>query len=205
MSKRGLAALATKAITVRIEFAVKKQAEEMLDDMGLDMTTYIIASVKALVRERRIPFEMATTQYLNDQSTCLRFPEARKAAANSAQTVAAEPAADTVEPDDIPQPQPEVDKPVEIVAVPEKPVRAVAEKPARATPEKPKRAVPEKPAEAERTFAYPTRKVATQFVTDRSILDRLAEAEAEAGEPGTQLLGRQEIFGRIRGRQAYEI
>ncbi|MCL2857916.1 MAG: type II toxin-antitoxin system RelB/DinJ family antitoxin [Oscillospiraceae bacterium] len=60
--------MATKAITVRIEFAVKKQAEAMLEEMGLDMPTYIIASVKSLVREKRIPFEMVTAEYITDQA-----------------------------------------------------------------------------------------------------------------------------------------
>ena len=60
--------MATRAVTIRIEDAVKEQAETMLEDMGLNMTTYIVSSLKALVRERKIPFELVTTQYLVDQT-----------------------------------------------------------------------------------------------------------------------------------------
>jgi len=61
--------LAIKATTVRIELAVRKQAEEMLEEIGMDLNTYLTASVKALVRERKVPFEMATAQYIADQAT----------------------------------------------------------------------------------------------------------------------------------------
>ena len=56
-----------KAITIRVDDAVKEQAEIMLEDMGMNMTTYVVSSLKALVREKRIPFDMVTTHYLNDQ------------------------------------------------------------------------------------------------------------------------------------------
>jgi len=59
--------LKTRAITVRVEDAVKEQAEMMLEDMGINMTTYVVSSLKALIREKRIPFEMVTSQYRSDQ------------------------------------------------------------------------------------------------------------------------------------------
>jgi len=59
--------MAIKAITIRVDDAVKEQAELMLDDMGLNMTSYIVSSLKALVREKRIPFDMVTSHYVNDQ------------------------------------------------------------------------------------------------------------------------------------------
>jgi DNA-damage-inducible protein J len=74
--------LAIKAITVRVEDIVKEQAETMLEDMGLNMTTYIVSSLKALVRERRIPFEIVTTQYLTDQTILEKLAEAEREAAN---------------------------------------------------------------------------------------------------------------------------
>jgi len=74
--------LATKAITVRIDDAVKAQAEAMLNDMGMNMTTYIAASLKALVRQRKIPFELVTTQYLADQIILYELAVAEKEAAS---------------------------------------------------------------------------------------------------------------------------
>jgi len=75
--------LATKAITVRVEDTVKEQAEAMLEDMGMNMTTYIVSSLKALVREKKIPFEMITTQYLTEQMVLEKLTEAEREAANS--------------------------------------------------------------------------------------------------------------------------
>ena len=80
--RKGLIVLATKAITVRVEDAVKEQAEAMLEDMGINMTTYIVSSLKALVREKRIPFELVTTQYLTDQMILEKLAEAEKEAAD---------------------------------------------------------------------------------------------------------------------------
>jgi len=59
--------MATKAVTFRVDDTIKKEAETMLEDIGMNMTTYIVSSLKALVRERKIPFELVTAQYLNDQ------------------------------------------------------------------------------------------------------------------------------------------
>jgi len=68
----------TKAITVRVDGATKDQAEKMLDDIGINMTTYITSSLKALVREKRIPFEMVTSQYLSDQDIVVKLMEAEQ-------------------------------------------------------------------------------------------------------------------------------
>jgi addiction module RelB/DinJ family antitoxin len=52
----------TQTITVRVKGTAKEQAETILDDIGLTFTGYINASVQALVRERRIPFEMVSSE-----------------------------------------------------------------------------------------------------------------------------------------------
>jgi DNA-damage-inducible protein J len=72
--------LADKAITVRIDGVTKEQAEKMLEEMGMNMTTYIVSSLKALVRERRIPFDMVTQEYLADQVILAKLAEAEKEA-----------------------------------------------------------------------------------------------------------------------------
>lgn len=74
--------LANKAITVCVDSATREQAEKMLDEMGINMTTYIVSSLKALVRERRIPFNMVTTEYLADQVILAKLAEAEKEANN---------------------------------------------------------------------------------------------------------------------------
>jgi len=57
----------SKAITVRIDENVKQQAEDMLSEIGLNMTTYINSSLKALVREKKVPFELTTKQQANSE------------------------------------------------------------------------------------------------------------------------------------------
>ena len=74
--------LADKAITVRVDGVTKEQAERMLAEMGINMTTYIASSLKALVRERRIPFEMVTREYLTDQMILAKLAESEKEAAD---------------------------------------------------------------------------------------------------------------------------
>jgi DNA-damage-inducible protein J len=70
----------TKAITVRIDETVKKHAEEMLEDIGMNMTTYIVLCLKALLRENKVPFELTTTQCLTDQIILEKLIEAEKEA-----------------------------------------------------------------------------------------------------------------------------
>ena len=70
--------LADKSITVRVDGATKAQAERMLNEMGINMTAYIASSLKALVRERRIPFNMVTQEYLADQTILAKLAEAEK-------------------------------------------------------------------------------------------------------------------------------
>ena len=55
----------SKAVTMRIDETLKRQAEETLEEIGLNMTTYFITSLKALVREKKVPFELTTIQKSN--------------------------------------------------------------------------------------------------------------------------------------------
>ena len=54
-----------KSITMRIDDNLKKQADETLEEIGLNMTAYFTSSLKALVREKKVPFELTTRQQLN--------------------------------------------------------------------------------------------------------------------------------------------
>jgi DNA-damage-inducible protein J len=56
-----------KSIAIRIDDELKRQAETTLDELGLNITTYLISSLKALVREQGVPFDLTTKQRANEQ------------------------------------------------------------------------------------------------------------------------------------------
>lgn len=45
-------------ITIRIDDDTKKQLQELMTELGLDITTYFTMAAKQAIRERRIPFEI---------------------------------------------------------------------------------------------------------------------------------------------------
>ena len=47
-------------ITIRIDDDIKKQLQELMTELGLDITTYFTMASKQAIRERRIPFEITT-------------------------------------------------------------------------------------------------------------------------------------------------
>ncbi|MBN2285495.1 MAG: type II toxin-antitoxin system RelB/DinJ family antitoxin [Tissierellales bacterium] len=48
--------MANTNITIRMDEELKRQAEDLFSDLGLSMTSAIIAFTKQAVREQRIPF-----------------------------------------------------------------------------------------------------------------------------------------------------
>lgn len=52
--------MATVNMSIRMDTELKKQAEGMLSDMGLNMTTAMNMFLRQVVRQGRIPFEIAT-------------------------------------------------------------------------------------------------------------------------------------------------
>ncbi len=52
--------MATVNMSIRMDKDLKKQAEAMLSDMGLNMTTAMNMFLRQVVRQGRIPFEIAT-------------------------------------------------------------------------------------------------------------------------------------------------
>ena len=54
-------------ITIRIDDDTKKQLQELMTELGLDITTYFTMAAKQAIRERRIPFEITTNT--NKEST----------------------------------------------------------------------------------------------------------------------------------------
>lgn len=56
-----------QSIAIQIDEELKKQAEVALEEIGLNMSTYVISSLKALVREQSIPFELTTKQKASEK------------------------------------------------------------------------------------------------------------------------------------------
>ena len=52
--------MATVNMSIRMDTELKKKADAMLSDMGLNMTTAMNMFLRQVVRQGRIPFEIAT-------------------------------------------------------------------------------------------------------------------------------------------------
>ena len=50
--------MATTNINIRVDAELKKQAEELFDDLGLNMSTAIVMFLKCAVSREGIPFEI---------------------------------------------------------------------------------------------------------------------------------------------------
>ena len=57
--------MATANVTIRMDENLKKQAESLFDEMGLNMTTAMTIFAKTAVRQGRIPFEIAVDPFWN--------------------------------------------------------------------------------------------------------------------------------------------
>lgn len=51
--------MATTSVTMRIDSELKKQLQELMGNLGLDMSTFFIMSAKQAVREQGIPFRVS--------------------------------------------------------------------------------------------------------------------------------------------------
>ena len=60
--------MATTRITIRMDEKLKKQAEILFEDMGLNMTTAVTVFVKAAVRQNKIPFEISGDPFYSEEN-----------------------------------------------------------------------------------------------------------------------------------------
>lgn len=60
--------MATTSITIRMDENLKKQAELLFEDMGLNMTTAITMFTKAVVRQNKIPFEIVADPFYSAEN-----------------------------------------------------------------------------------------------------------------------------------------
>jgi DNA-damage-inducible protein J len=63
---KGVEFMATTSVTIRMDENLKKQAEVLFEEMGLNMTTAITIFTKAVVRQHRIPFEIAADPFYSE-------------------------------------------------------------------------------------------------------------------------------------------
>ena len=54
--------MATTTVQIRMDADLKRETEELLHEMGLNMTTAINIFAKAIVRRRRIPFAITAAE-----------------------------------------------------------------------------------------------------------------------------------------------
>ena len=63
------------SVTIRLDEKLKKQVEILFNDMGLNMTTAFTIFAKAVVRQNKIPFEIAADPFYSE-SNQMRLREA---------------------------------------------------------------------------------------------------------------------------------
>ena len=67
----------TTSITISMDEDLKKQAETLFDDMGLNMATAFTIFTKTVVRQGKIPFEIVDDPFYNEANQA-RLREAIK-------------------------------------------------------------------------------------------------------------------------------
>ncbi|MCI8784239.1 MAG: type II toxin-antitoxin system RelB/DinJ family antitoxin [Dorea sp.] len=77
--------MGTTSITIRMDEKLKKQAEILFEDMGINMTTAITMFTKAVVRQNKIPFEIAADPFYSESN--MRVLEQRIADIESGKSV----------------------------------------------------------------------------------------------------------------------
>lgn len=60
--------MATASITIHMDETLKKQAEILFEDMGLNMTTAFTMFTKAVVRQNKIPFEVCADPFYSAEN-----------------------------------------------------------------------------------------------------------------------------------------
>jgi DNA-damage-inducible protein J len=58
--------MATTSITIRMDEDLKRQAETLFDEIGMNMTTAFTVFVKTAVRQQKIPFELAVDPFYSE-------------------------------------------------------------------------------------------------------------------------------------------
>lgn len=75
--------VATTQVTFRIEEGLKKQAEQIFTEMGINMTSAINAFIRASVREGRLPFALVSDDYATKMKIIEKLNESVAIAENT--------------------------------------------------------------------------------------------------------------------------
>jgi len=70
----------TKTVTVRVDENTKQQAEIILNDIGINITGLFNACLKAVVREKRVPFALVSSEHEFQQMVRTKLEESEAAA-----------------------------------------------------------------------------------------------------------------------------
>lgn len=77
--------MATTNITMRIDESLKAQLQELMSNLGMDMTTFFTIAAKQAVREQAIPFRpsivkpnMETLKAMAEVEYMIEHPEVRE-------------------------------------------------------------------------------------------------------------------------------
>ena len=73
--------MSTTSITFRLDENLKKQAESLFENMGMNMTTALNVFVRAAVREGRMPFAIVSDEYALRERISAKLKEAEEYAA----------------------------------------------------------------------------------------------------------------------------
>ena len=65
--------MATTCVTMRIDETVKMQLQDLMNDLGLDMTTFFTMAAKQAIREQGIPFYVS--REMPNEETIAAFKE----------------------------------------------------------------------------------------------------------------------------------
>ena len=68
--------MATANVTMRMDEELKSQLQELVSNLGMDMTTFFTIAAKQAVREQRIPFSVSMD--VPNQDTKAAMEEVRK-------------------------------------------------------------------------------------------------------------------------------
>jgi DNA-damage-inducible protein J len=58
--------MANTSITIRMDENLKKQAETLFNEIGMNMTTAVTVFIKAAVRQHKIPFELEADPFYSE-------------------------------------------------------------------------------------------------------------------------------------------
>ena len=78
--------MANTSVTMRIDENLKAQLQELMSNLGMDMTTFFTMAAKQAVREQALPFRpnmdcvpnMETIRAMGEVEYLIAHPEARK-------------------------------------------------------------------------------------------------------------------------------